>query len=113
MAYKLAIADKVGVKVKGTTVDASGKDLAFEFTLVCARKSNEEMRGVMSDKERTAQSFFEEVASDWRGQSLVLGDDDKPADFSIDALRLLLDISGMAALCWHCYVQQVQATAKN
>jgi hypothetical protein len=113
MEFKLAIADKIGVKVKGTLTTETGADRPFEFVLVCNRKSNDEMKAVLSDKDKTAQDFFAAEATGWRGQGLVLTADDKPADFSSEALQQLLNISGMAALCWHSYVQQVGATAKN
>jgi len=113
MAYKLAIEDLVGVKIEGKTKAKDGSDKPFKFVLVCERYSNEQMKGLMADKDETAFAFFEKVARDWQGQKLVVDEEGNPAPFNVDALRLLLSISGMASLCWHSYVQQVAATAKN
>jgi hypothetical protein len=70
------------------------------------------MQAALNDGETTV-SFFEKHAKDWQGQQLVLDDEGKPAPFSFEALQLLLSMAGMANLCWHSYVQQVQAIAKN
>lgn len=113
MAYKLAIDDVIGVRVEGKTTTKDGSDKPFKFVLTCVRKTAEEMKEAVSDKEETAFAFFEKNARDWQRQPFVLEEDGTPAAFSPDALRALLSISGMAALCWHSYVQQVQATAKN
>jgi hypothetical protein len=113
MAYKLAIADVIGVKVKGKYTDEAGVDKPLEFVLFCDRCNAEEMKAAVSDKDETAFDFFDKHASGWKGQKLVLEEDGTPAAFSADALKALMSISGMAALCWHSYVQQVQATAKN
>jgi hypothetical protein len=113
MAFKLAIDNLVGVKVEGKSRGGDGKEKSFSFVLVCERYTHEQMQETGSDKDETIFAFFEKVARDWRGQTLVLDDDDKPAAFSLEALRALMTVSGMGMLCWHSYVQQVQATAKN
>lgn len=113
MAYKLAIEDLVGVKVEGKNQAKDGSEKSFKFVLVCERYSNEQMKGALSDKDETAFAFLERVARDWQGQKLVLDDEGNPAPFNLETLRLLLSISGMAMLCWHAYLSQVQATAKN
>lgn len=113
MGFKLAIADKVGVKIKGITYTEAGTEKPFEFVLLCNRKSNDEMRAVLSATGKTAHEFFQAEAYGWRDQKLVLNADETPAEFSSEALTELLNISGMAALCWHSYLQQVGASAKN
>lgn len=113
MAYKLAIEDKVGVKIEGATKAADGSEKPFKFVLVCQRYSAEQMKDVVSDQDETAFAFFEKVACDWHNQRLVLDEAGNPAPFNLDALRVLMSISGMAMLCWNSYLVQVQATAKN
>jgi hypothetical protein len=113
MAYKLAIEDLVGVKVEGKSRDKNGVEKTFKFTLVCERYTQDQMKIAVSDKDESASDFVEKVARDWQGQPLVLDDDDKPAAFSVEALAVLLTITGMAVLCFHSYVQQAGATAKN
>lgn len=113
MAFKLAVADLIGVKVEGSNRDEHGNEKPFKFTLVCERYSAEQMKAAVGNKDETAFAFLERVARDWQGQRLVLDDAGEPAPFGLEALRLLLSISGMAMLCWQSYLAQVQATAKN
>lgn len=113
MDYKLMIADRIGVKVEGTTRDENGNEKSFKFVLVCDRLTGDQVRDTLSDKDETTTAFFEKHAHDWRGQNLVADVDGKPAAFSVDALRVLFTIGGMSAMCWQAYLTQVVATAKN
>lgn len=115
MAFKLAIADRIGVKVEGSTTHEDGAKVPFSFILVCNRLKHEELRAITEDSasRATANEFFEKHALDWRDQHLVLDDAGRAAPFSVDALKVLFSIAGMSAACWHAYLQQVMATAKN
>lgn len=113
MAFKLAIADRIGVKVEGHTRDDNGAEKPFKFVLVCDRLTGDQVRDTLSDKDETTTAFFEKRAHEWRGQNLVLDEDGKPAPFSVEALRMLFTIGGMSAVCWQAYLTQVVATAKN
>jgi hypothetical protein len=113
MGFKLTVAEMIGVKVEGTLKDEGGNDKPFNFVLVCKRLSQDEMKATFADKDEPILAFFERNARDWHGQQLVLADDNKPAPYTADALRVLLSISGMGAVCWQAYVAQVSATAKN
>lgn len=113
MGFKLAVDDVIGVKVQGKYTDKDGADKSFKFVLFCERRTAQQMKDAVADQEETVVDFLAKYARDWKGQTLVLEEDNSPAAFSPDSLRALLSISGMAALCWHSYVQQVQATVKN
>jgi hypothetical protein len=114
MPYKLAIGNVIGVKMKGTTRDENGAEKRFEFTLVCNRVGNEELRKLLTSRESvTAESFFEKNATNWRGQELVQDEEGRPAPFSAEALAVLFTIEGMASMCWQAYLDQVVAVAKN
>lgn len=112
MALKVVIADKVGIKVKGTTQEESGAEKKFEFVLVCDRLNETEMKAVMGDQRESISQFFEKRVHDWRDQRLVF-EEDKPAAFSVEALKLLLNIHAMPAVCWQAYLMQAGATGKN
>jgi hypothetical protein len=112
MAYKLAIDDQIGVNIKGKVISRDGKEKDFKFVLVCDRLSQTDLAAISTDGKTTIE-FFMDRARDWQGQTLVLDQDDKPAAFSAEALSALMSMSGMGNLCWHAYLQQVQATAKN
>jgi hypothetical protein len=111
--YKLAIADLIGVTVAGSTITEDGAEKPFKFVLVCKRLTQEQLKAELDSQGRTANKFFEENAQNWRDQDLVLEPGNAPAAFSVDALRLLFTINGMAAACWQAYLQQVMATRKN
>jgi hypothetical protein len=111
--YKLSIAEKIGVKVKGTTVGEDGGEVPYAFTLICTRLAHDDLRAAIEDKTKTANQFFEEHAKDWRGQNLVHDAAGRPAPFSGEALGVLFTVAGMAAACWQAYLQQVMATTKN
>jgi hypothetical protein len=114
MAFKLKIADKIGVKVKGTTVDEKGADRAFSFTLYCDRLAEKKLKEVILDRDTSAHNFFEQHAHGWKDQDLVVDEaTGQAADFSQEALAALFEISGMATVCWQAYLQQALATAKN
>lgn len=114
MAVKLAIEDVVGVKVEGKNIDKAGVEKPFKFILVCERYTSEQMKAIaQGNAEDNAFALFEKIARDWSGQKLVLEDDGTPAAFSLEALRLMLTIPGLAFLCWVAYREQVGATAKN
>ncbi len=113
MAYRLAISDKVGVKVEGSTVDEDGVEKRFRFVLVCDRLPQDRLRDLIADKSATSMDFFRDHAHGWRDQRLVLDADGNPAPFSLEALQCLFTISGLSAVCWQAYLSQVVATAKN
>jgi hypothetical protein len=112
MALKVVVANKVGIKVKGTTQDEDGREVPFEFVLLCNRLTNAEMKSVMSDQAESIAQFFEKQAYGWRGQTLVT-DDGVPADFSLEALQTLFTIKSMDIVCWQAYITQAGANAKN
>lgn len=112
MGYKLAIDDKVGVKVEGKYVGESGVERSYRFVLVCDRLTNDELLEAQRSDEM-ASDFILRVSRDWRDQRLVLDEDGKPAAFSQEALGRLLCIANMPIVCWNAYRMQVQATGKN
>lgn len=112
MAYKLAIADIVGVKVESTMQDEDGAVKPYSITLKCKRLRDAELAKAMKDHEESVLKFFERVCVDWK-QTLVVDADDNPAAYSVDALHELFSIRLMGPLCWQAYLAQVGATAKN
>jgi hypothetical protein len=87
MAFKLAIADTVGINVNGSTRDANGVEQPFAFALFCDRLKNDDLVAWVTEPGRTANRFFQEHAKGWRDQALVLDDANQPAPFSAEALE--------------------------
>lgn len=113
MALKLAIANVIGVKVEGSTTQEDGSTKPFKFVLVCDRLTNDEIKDTLEDKDGTTTEFFEKHARDWKDQRLVTDEDGNAAPFSLEALRVLFTIGGMANTCWQAYLAQVVVAAKN
>lgn len=111
--YKIVVSDTVAVQVKGALSDADGKPASFKFTLVCKRLNAEEFKSRMEGGESTTKDVMQEVTTGWNGQRLVLEEDGTPAEFCADALEALLDINGMANVCFVAYGKESGAHAKN
>ncbi|MFZ3289259.1 MAG: hypothetical protein WA191_20765 [Telluria sp.] len=110
--YKIVVSDTVAVQVKGALSDADGKPVSFKFTLACKRLGAEEYKARM-EGESTTKDVMQEVTTGWSGQRLVLEEDGTPAEFCADALDALLDINGMANVCFVAYGKESGAHAKN
>lgn len=112
--YVVVISDMVQVQVEGKLADESGSPNPFKFMLVCKRRSANEIKAALDAAEFRAQDFLQEVTTDWKGQRLVMEEDGQtPAAFCSEAFDALLDISGMAMLCFTSYGKAASATAKN
>ena len=112
MAYKLVIDNKITTKVKGYYRDEKGVSRPFNFELSQDRVSQDELKEIVTDGGSTPD-FIRRVTRGWKGQRLVLTEDDQPAEFCAEALDVLLSISGMATYCYQAYGAQVLVTEKN
>lgn len=105
MAFKLAVAPLVDVPVKVFVQDGVQRR-AVSFTLVGKRLAESAITDEIRRDERTAGEFLSGVIVDWRGQTLVLDEqDNSPAAFSAGAFACLLSLQGMAASCFDAYVR--------
>ncbi|NGZ86409.1 hypothetical protein [Duganella aceris] len=111
--YKTIISNTARIPVKGSISDADGNPVPFKFALICTRMSAKEMKDRLVGGEVLMQEVLQEVAKGWEKQTLVLDEDDKPAPFNEDSFAALLEISGMAAVCFNAYVKGQAATEKN
>jgi hypothetical protein len=110
--YKVVVSDTVIVQVAGNTGDANGRQVPFKFSLVCKRKTQDDITAALNGVTLTKE-LLREVTTDWRGQTLVLEQDDTPAAFSPDAFDALLDIAGMPSVCLNKYLTANGAVEKN
>lgn len=110
--YTLVIDDVVEFPVKFTL--KSGKvSKPFAMTLTARRMAQDEIRQMLSDKERDIADFLQDVLTGWADQRLVLGEDGQPAPFSPEALAVLLNVAGVAAVCFGAYFKECGAKEKN
>ena len=114
MAFKLAIADRVAVRVKGRFKGAAeGEKLAFDFTLDMDRLSQAEFSALQESGDRI-DDFLVTKCHGWTGQRLVLQEDGKtPADYSPDAFRAMLGLPGMPLWVYQALVRDCGVQEKN
>jgi hypothetical protein len=110
--FKIAVSNTVAVSVKATIADEGGKPVTHKFKLICERRGAEEMKDQLEGN-FNVKAFMKEVTTGWEDQRLVLDEDNKPAEFEADALDALLDISGLAMVCFVAYGKDAAAQAKN
>lgn len=109
--FTLAVENTVEVPVK-FTLKNKGVARLFSFILTAERLPQDEISARLEDKERKVKDFMADVVSGWSGQRLVL-DAAEPAEFSPEALEALLNVAGVAAVCFTAYLKECGAKEKN
>lgn len=110
--YTLSIDDVADVTFK-FTVKNKGVDKTHKVTLQCKRLDQEAIDALLEENERKFKGFMTAVTTGWAGQTLVLGPNGEPADFSAEALDLMLGVVGIAAIAFGAYLKAVQGKEKN
>lgn len=110
--YKLVVSDTVIVTVAGNTKNGSGRPAPFKFSLVCDRRGADALKDQLEGG-ATTKDVLRDVTTGWRDQRLVLEQDDSAAEFCAEAFDALLDIAGMANLCFNAYYKENAAAEKN
>lgn len=112
--YVLSVADMVQVKIKGTLNGGPNRpEVNLNFSITMDRLSQEEINAAMSDNTAIAD-FIVAHAKAWDRQQLVRNPDDgKPAEFSEEALRAMLNIASMPMIIWRAYMRDVGVAEKN
>jgi hypothetical protein len=113
MEFQLVIANKITTKVKGYYVDERSVERPFNFELMQDRLPQDEIKAVYTDRTEDASAFIKRITHGWSNQRLVLDADSKPAEFSPEALDMLLSIAGMGGYCYQAYMEQTAVHAKN
>lgn len=108
--FTLAIENTVEVPVKFTLKEGR-VNKPFAVTLVAKRLTKEESEAEAAGT--TILEFLLSNVTDWRGQTLVLDADGKPAEFSRAALEYMLSVGNVLALCWSAYLKECWAKEKN
>jgi hypothetical protein len=103
MAYKLTISDVVELPVKFTVNDA-GKTVSHSFILSAKRMDQKLLRDTLNDSDKLTREVLQERVVGWRGQRLVVDENDAPADFSAEAFDCLLSLAGMEAVVLNAYL---------
>ncbi len=112
--YTLAIDDVVEVPVK-FTLKAGKVNKLFSFTLTATRVPVDDIQEAMKAAElRYKEALISlDVFTGWDGQRLVLDGDGKPAEFSAEALDVMLTAPGVAQVVYIAYMKEIGAKEKN
>jgi hypothetical protein len=106
MKYRLSIADKIKLPLRFTLND-NGKKAEHKFSLTAARMPQADMRAMVADGEKTVRELLIEKISGWEGQRLVIGEDDDPAPFSVEAFEVMLSITGVDSIIFNAYMREM------
>ena len=110
--FKLAVENLVKVPVK-FNLNNNGKVSNFSFSLTCDRLDQDELRDVFADKDLLIKDLLKRITKGWSGQTLVLDDSNKPAEFSDDAFAAMLGVAGIDGVMYSAYLKEVGAKEKN
>jgi len=113
MARKLAISNNVIVPVTLNVNNATGGKDTFKFDILAERRTSDEMRRTISDETMQVDIFLAEVVKGWERQRLVLEDDNSPSEFSADAFKDMLSVTGAPAVIFQSYLKAITAKEKN
>lgn len=112
--YSIVISSTVAVQVKGSLKDSNGSPVPFKFSLTCKRLPASELKNRVSSGDFDVKEIMKEVTTEWKGQRLINDEETKqPAEFCEEAFEALLDIGGMALLCFNAYAKETSANEKN
>jgi hypothetical protein len=114
MKFKLAIANVITFAASLQILDGD-TSREFKFQLHGKRLSAEELRDTLtagSDRgDQPVAQVLGELITGWTGQTIVLGEDGKPAEFSAEAFSALLSgVPGADVALWQQYLNAVAAS---
>jgi hypothetical protein len=109
---KLAIDNVVEVPVK-FTIKVKGVAKLFAFSFTAHRLDQDEISSRLEETGKKTKDFMADLMTDWANQRLVLTATDEPADFSPEALEMMLNAPGVATACFNAYIKNCGATEKN
>lgn len=114
MKFRLNIADDVEFPVT-LKVRNGGSMEDHRFHLTADRIDSDAAADLFTpDSESGAQplrDFLKGKVKGWRGQKLVLGEDDKPAPFDAEAFGAMLTIPGAAVVIYTDYLREIAASS--
>jgi hypothetical protein len=113
--YRLAVAERVAVQIKGKLKgESTGTHANVNFTLDMDRVSQKEIDEARGGEE-TIGDFLVRHTRGWTGQQLVLDQEEggKPAAFCEDAMRALLEFPGMTLWVYRAYMRDLGLQEKN
>lgn len=108
----LSISNTSEISVKFTLKEGSVNKL-FAFSFTAERLDQDEINERLEDKNKKVKDFMAEVIKGWSGQRLVLEDNGEPAEFSQEALAMMLNVMGVGGILFNAYLKDCSAKEKN
>lgn len=112
MAYKLAIGNVFEFRVRAD-IKTVGNDHSLDCRFTADRLSAEEAADLINGKgeaaESTIKDFLLQHIKDWRGQKLVLDDNDQPAHYSPESMGAMLSVAGLGMVIYMAYIKALAA----
>lgn len=113
-AFRLAVGDKIEFPVHLRLKDVAG-DKDFKFHLIARRIDADELREQITPGtpggDRDVSDVLKSLVEGWRGQRLVIGEDEQPAEFGPEAFGAMLQVTGAAQLIYQAYLKALVATS--
>lgn len=110
MSFRLVVSDTIQVPVAGRVPDAAGRMQPFSFTLKARRLPASELKAAVDASEVTVPEFLASLVHGWSG---VLDDDGHELPHSSEAFARLMEIVGMAGICFAAYIEACGARGKE
>lgn len=108
----LSISNTSEISVKFTLKEGSVNKL-FAFSFTAERLDQDEINERLEDKNKKVKDFMAGVITGWSGQRLVLEDNGEPAEFSQEALAMMLNVMGVGGILFNAYLKDCGAKEKN
>ena len=108
----LSISNTSEISVKFTLKEGVVNKL-FAFSFTAERLDQDEITERLEDKNKKVKDFMAEVIKGWSGQRLVLEDNGEPAEFSQEALAMMLNVMGVGRILFDAYLKDCGAKEKN
>ena len=111
MAFNIEISDTVRFTVRFSVKDETGSEKPASFDLIAHRLDVDEYKDALAQETSvTFSDFLCGVVTGWDG---VRDGNGAPVDFSLDALRRLCKVPGLASLMFKSYGVEVSVKEKN
>lgn len=112
--FRLAVADRVAVQVKGKLQGAERhQSTKVDFTLDMDRLDQTQIEAAIANSD-TIADFLASHAHGWNGQALVVdAETNRPATFSEEAFRALLEAPGMTVWVYRAYLRDLGVQERN
>ncbi|MEN9904254.1 MAG: hypothetical protein RLZZ555_819 [Pseudomonadota bacterium] len=110
--FRLVVSNTLGFDVVGRINEEGPRPLDVRFRITADRIDVSEYRDVLAEGSAvTTRDFLAAHLRGWSGQRLVLDEQDQPAEYSVEALDVMLSLVGMERLILGAYLDKLAVSA--